>query len=134
MCPWLLPQPLGILKVLCLEIYWSYFAPCHSQVRLRKLKFENAGHLFNTFFSSPSVSCFICLHACSRWATVGTDLWTLKEHNVFTYLIIFSHTVLIIFFRIFPPLYYSGLIAVSRKVFYSRGPETWPSSQFFSQG
>lgn len=134
LCLWLFAQPLGILKLLCLEIYCSSFVTCNPQVRLRKLQSENAGHLFNTYFSSHSVFCFICMHAYSLWTTVRTDLWTLKEHNVFTYFIILSHTVLIISFRIFFPLCIILLwLLYQGKYLYSSCPETWPSLEFFSQ-
>lgn len=118
---WLLPQPLGILGLLCLEIYWSSFATVilKWQVAFQDYKtpiWKCRTFIQHIFFFSFSLlfymyACLFSLDNCR------IRLGTLKEHNVFTYFIILSHTVLIIFFRIFPPLYYPALIAGSREVF-----------------
>lgn len=69
------------------------------------------GDLYNKLFFLLPSSAFISMHVCSCCITVGTDLETWKECNIFTCSVTCSH---IFFF--FCSLYYSCWIAVSRAV------------------
>lgn len=88
------------------------------------------GDLYNKLFFLLPSSAFISMHVCSCCITVGTDLETWKECNIFTCSVTCSH----IFFFLLFVLFLLDCCIKSSICTTLGWPETWPSSDIFPLG